>query len=126
MESHRQGDIGFFEIPKVPEGYELTGTVLEVLGETGLHVHRIEGVRVYGSIAPAERPGIAPVQERTDEESEFGLPLAIIRAFEGGPPVIHNVLGDNEQPHDNLTLPPGLYEVRQARRYTDEGIRQAD
>jgi hypothetical protein len=108
MKSYRQGDIAFFLISEIPEGFEKTGKLLEIRGESGLHLHRIEGADVFSATAVVERPA-------TDNAQEFGLPVAIIRAFEDTP-VIHDVQHDSEIPHPKLTLPPGIYEVRQARQ----------
>jgi len=116
MESVRKGDIGFFKIDAVPPGYEKTGTKLEILGESGRHVHVVSGVDVFGAIAITERPTPTPqTRDSLEVDQEFGLPIAIIRAFEGNT-VIHDVQGDSEQPHAPLKLNPGIYyEVRQAR-----------
>ncbi|MFA4998673.1 MAG: hypothetical protein WC514_01510 [Candidatus Paceibacterota bacterium] len=105
MESYRQGDIAFFQIAEIPEGFVETEGPLEIPGESGLHLHRIAGVEVFKNTAVAERPN-----NRGPD-----IPVAIIRAFEDTP-VIHDVQQDNETPHPVLTLPPGIYEVRQARQ----------
>ena len=119
MDSFRQGDIGFFRIDEVPPGYEKTGTVLEILGESGLHLHRVAGVEVFGTTATAERPTETQrAEDGSSIDQEFGLPVAVIRAFEEAT-VIHDVQGDNERPHDPLKLEPGIYEVRQARSRRD-------
>lgn len=118
MDSLRQGDIGFFRIPEVPAGFLKTGTTLEVRGESGRHVHRAEGVEIFGATAVAEKP-----PANSDIDQEFGLPVAIIRAFEETT-VVHDVKEDSsERPHEDLILPAGIYEVRQARQ---RGNRRGD
>lgn len=105
MESYRQGDIAFFQIAEIPEGFEETKGPLEIMGESGLHLHRIEGAEVFEPTAEAERLN----------NGGSDIPVAIIRAFEDTP-VVHDVQHDSEPPHPVLTLPPGIYEVRQARQ----------
>lgn len=112
IKSVRQGDIAFFRIEGVPAGYEKTEkTVLEVHGERGGHIHRVNGVEVY------ETPGNTAVAERppADPEAAAMIPVAVIKAFEEKT-VTHDVLGDNERPHDDQALPPGTWEVRRARQ----------
>jgi len=108
MKSYRQGDIAFFLITEIPEGFEKTGKILEIMGESGLHLHRVEGVEVFSATALAERPVV-------NNNQESDLPVTIIRAFEDTP-VIHDVQQDSEIPHPTLTLPPGIYAVHQARQ----------
>ena len=112
VNSVRQGDIAFFRIDEVPAGYEKTDqTALEVRGERGGHIHRLAGVEVYqspGGTAVAERPN-------ADIDAESMIPVAVIKAFEEKT-VTHDVLQDNERPHDPQQLPPGTWEVRQARQ----------
>lgn len=115
MKSLRQGDIGFFRIEEIPAGFEKTGTVLEIQGESGRHLHRIEGVEVFrsanGGTAVADRPAA-----NTGVDQDSGIPVAVIRAFEETT-VIHDVKDDHsEQPHDPLKLEPGIYQVVQARQ----------
>ena len=121
INSVRQGDVAFFritEIPEIPEGYEKTDqTILEVHGERGGHIHRVAGVEVYqqsGAAAVAERPA-------TDTDEETMIPVAVIKAFEEKT-VTHDVLGDNERPHNDQTLPPGTWEVRQARQRSSRPV----
>jgi len=117
-QSVRQGDVAFFRINEVPEGYEKTDqTTLEVRGERGGHLHKVEGVEVYqqsGEATVAERPA-------TDTDEETMIPVAIIKAFEEKT-VTHDVLGDNERPHDDQALPPGIWEVRQARQRSSRPV----
>jgi len=105
VESYRQGDIGFFPIAEIPEGFEKTEGPLEIMGESGLHLHRIKGAEVFEPTAAAEKL----------DNGRSDIPMAIIRAFEDTP-VVHDVQHDSEIPHPTLTLPPGIYEVRQARQ----------
>ncbi len=108
MESYRQGDIAFFRISEIPKGFAKNEGPLEIMGESGLHLHRIAGVEVFEPTAEAERLS----------NGGSDMPVAIIRAFEDTP-VVHDVRHDSETPHLILTLPPGIYEVRQARDNTD-------
>jgi len=112
IKSVRQGDIAFFRIDEVPAGYEKTDqTILEVHGERGGHIHRVTGVEVYqnpGGTAVAERPNV-------EVDAETMIPVAVIKAFEEKT-VTHDVLQDNERPHDDQILPPGTWEVRRAQQ----------
>jgi hypothetical protein len=116
IDSIRQGDVAFFRLDKIPVGYErVKQNLLEIRGEGGGHIHRIEGVEVYrnaGSVAVAEKEG-------------YDLPLAVIRAF-GVHDVVHDVLRDDEKPHPNQFVPPGIWEVRRARQRVDDRTRRAD
>lgn len=107
MESYRQGDVAFFRISEVPEGFKKTGTVLEIRGEREGHLHRAEGVVLYSNTAIAERP-----------DSVLEQAIAVVELVEART-VTH-------PDHPGLEILPGIYEVRQAREYAGNRNRRVD
>ncbi len=91
---YRQGDVLFVQLDALPEGKpkkRKNGHILE--GEATGHVHRV------GTLADAE-------------VMEIGKGL-FLNVTERGVSIVHDE-------HNPLSLPSGLYEVRQQREYTPD------
>ena len=101
MGTYRQGDIVLVSLGKFP-AINLTktsGEKLEVLGESGNHIHTVSDVSVY---------------KGTDE----GIPVTIIHALQERN-MIHSSLNpdQDEDLHPDLCFPAGIYEIHQAREF---------
>lgn len=88
--SFRQGDVAFFEIEKLPEGAEKTGSELVIEGENPGHIHLMTNLFLY-SLA-------------TENENRTFVVIP-------GPNLI------THPEHPPLEVPAGTYEVQRAREY---------